>query len=240
MMLNNSRMISFFIPIRKNSKRILNKNTKKIGKYNLGLTEIKIKQLQIFRKLIIKDKILKNYNFEFIISSDDKRIEKYAKQFKWIIFHPREKNLALDDSLDKLIQVVPKICKGNLIIWTHVTSPFFNEISYLNFIKNFLKSKKFKSAFTANIISTFLYNFNKKKWISHDKNKKKWPRTQDLDQVFSINSAGFISTKKIYEKFKDRLDNNPLPLSISIQESFDIDNIKEFNLFKKQLKNLTV
>ena len=38
-------MISIFIPIRKGSKRVKNKNIKKIGKFNLGLTEIKIKQI---------------------------------------------------------------------------------------------------------------------------------------------------------------------------------------------------
>ena len=39
-------MISFFIPIRKNSKRIKNKNIKKIGRNKFGLTEIKF---QIYR-----------------------------------------------------------------------------------------------------------------------------------------------------------------------------------------------
>ena len=38
-------MISIFVPIRSGSKRVKNKNIKKIGKFNLGLTEIKIKQI---------------------------------------------------------------------------------------------------------------------------------------------------------------------------------------------------
>lgn len=235
-----SKLISFFIPIRKNSKRVINKNTKKIGKYNFGLTEIKLRQLKKFRALASKDKYLKKYKFEYIVSSDDKKIENYCKKFAWVKFHCRSKNLASDDSLDKLIQIVPQICAGNYILWTHVTSPFFNEKSYKNFIKRFLKSSNFKSGFTANIIPTFLYNFNKKEWISHKKSKKKWPRTQDLDKIYSINSAGFIATKRVYEINKDRLDNNPLPVTTSVEESFDIDNIEEFNIFKKQLNKLTI
>ena len=43
-------MISFFIPIRKGSKRIINKNLKKLPKYNHGLTELKIIQLKNLRK----------------------------------------------------------------------------------------------------------------------------------------------------------------------------------------------
>ena len=39
----------------------------------------------------------------------------------------RPKNTASDDSLKKLITYVPKICKTDYILWTHVTSPLFNE-----------------------------------------------------------------------------------------------------------------
>ena len=68
-------MISFFIPIRKNSKRIKDKSTRKIGKYNLGLTEIKIQHLKKLKN------IAKNYKtlpkIEFIISTDSDKIKKY-------------------------------------------------------------------------------------------------------------------------------------------------------------------
>ena len=44
-------MISIFIPIRKNSKRIKNKNIKKIGKFKYGLTEIKINHLEKLKNI---------------------------------------------------------------------------------------------------------------------------------------------------------------------------------------------
>ena len=47
-------MISFFIPIKKVSRRIPNKNTKRIHNYKFGLTEIKLKHLYKLRKLIKK------------------------------------------------------------------------------------------------------------------------------------------------------------------------------------------
>ena len=72
-------MISVFIPVRKGSKRVKNKNIRAIGKYKLGLLEIKLKQLE---KLI---KINNNkYNFEFIVSTDSKIVEEYCKKFNWI------------------------------------------------------------------------------------------------------------------------------------------------------------
>ena len=73
-------MISFFIPIRKNSKRITNKNTREIGKYKFGLTEIKIKQLKKFQNLVKNDKLLKNFEYEFVISSDDIKIKNFVKK----------------------------------------------------------------------------------------------------------------------------------------------------------------
>mgnify|MGYP001331902613 FL=1 len=42
-------MISFFIPIRAGSKRIKNKNLKKLPGFNYGLTEIKIRQIKKFK-----------------------------------------------------------------------------------------------------------------------------------------------------------------------------------------------
>ena len=43
-------MISIFLPIRKGSKRVKNKNLRPIGSIRFGLTEIKIKQI---KKLLV-------------------------------------------------------------------------------------------------------------------------------------------------------------------------------------------
>lgn len=230
-------MISFFIPIRKNSKRVKNKNTKKIGKYSMGLTELKINQIKKFRKITKHHKALKNEKFEFVISSDDKKVLNFLKKFNWIRSHKRSAAFSSDDSLDKLINLVPKLCNGDIILWTHVTSPFFNEKNYLKLIKIFLKNnKKYKSAFTANLIKKFIYNSDKRKWVSHNYMKKKWPRTQDLDNYYIANSAAFISQKYIYKKYNDRIDKKPLPINISFEESFDIDDKYDFQELKKRLK----
>ena len=58
------KLISIFVPIRKNSKRVKNKNIKQIKHHKLGLTEIKISQIFELLKKIKKDKILKQYNYE--------------------------------------------------------------------------------------------------------------------------------------------------------------------------------
>ena len=82
----------------------------------------------------------------------------------------------------------------------------------------------------------FLYT-KKRGWLSHNVKKKKWPRTQDLEKINIINSAAFISSKEIYKKNKDRLDNNPLPIISRATLSFDIDTFQDFMKLKKDLIN---
>ena len=45
-------MISIFVPIRKGSKRVKNKNIKRFNKYKLGLTELKILQLKRLKEKV--------------------------------------------------------------------------------------------------------------------------------------------------------------------------------------------
>ena len=166
-------MISFFIPIKKTSRRVKNKNKKKIKNYKFGLTEIKINQIKKFIYFAKKDTQLKKINFEIVVSSDDLKIKKFITQKDWIIYHERPKHLATDDCLDQLIKIVPKICKGDHFLWTHVTSPLFNHMSYIRFIKHYLKnSHKYDSAFTADSLKSFIFNQSKNKWISHKSKKK--------------------------------------------------------------------
>jgi CMP-N-acetylneuraminic acid synthetase len=227
-------MISFFIPIRKGSKRIKNKNFKSLPGYKFGLTEIKVLQLLKFKKILKKLKIKRK--FEFIISTNCEKTIKFLKPYKWIKLHIRLNKDAMDDSMDRLIKIVPKVCAGKHILWTHVTSPFFNENNYLDFVNTFLKSK-YKSAFSANKVQKFLFS-KKRGWISHNASNKKWPRTQDLETIYVANSAAFIADRNIYKFKKNRVDKNPLPIISDFGSSLDIDDYKDFQNLKKNLKNI--
>ncbi len=223
-------MISFFIPIRKGSKRIINKNLKKLPRNKHGLTELKITQLKNLRKGLnskIKQQV------EFIVSTNCNNVIKFLNKYHWIKIHKRSEILSTDNSLDRLIQIVPKICKGNYILWTHVTSPLFDEKEYINFLIKFLKNKKkYKSAFSADKIQKFV--FLNKKWISHNVKKRKWPRTQDLKPIYIANSAAFIASRKVYINRKDRICSNPLPIVTNDKKALDIDNLEDF----KKLENI--
>ena len=85
------------------------------------------------------------------------------------------------------------------------------------------------------MVKKFIYNHSKKNWASHNTKKRKWPRTQDLDNFFLVNSAAFIANKKIYINNGDRIDSNPLPINASMKESFDVDDLKDFKLLRNYI-----
>ena len=227
-------MISFFIPIKKNSKRIKNKSTRKIERFKLGLTEIKILHLKKLRNILKKDNRFPKA--EFIISTDCEKVKKYVKKNPWIKLHNRSRKLASDDCLDKLIKEVPKICFGKFILWTHVTSPCFNEFCYKNFLLKFLKNiKKHDSAFSANLVGTFILN-EKYKWVSHDIKKKKWPRTQDLKKLYLVNNSIYLNSRENFLKYNDRIGKKPFYMEMNKIDSFDIDWPEDFKAAEKLYK----
>ena len=92
--------------------------------------------------------------------------------------------------------------------------------------------------FTSDLLKKF-YTNSKGKYLSHDRKKNKWPRTQDLEELYIINSAGFLSSKKNYFRFKDRLCDNAKPYISRINSGFDIDDKNDFDFFEKYLiKNI--
>lgn len=220
-------MISIFIPIRKGSKRVKNKNTKKIGKFNLGLTEIKIKQIIKLKKILGN-----KHKIEFVVATNCLKTLKYCKNFEWIKTYKRSESISGDHSLNKLIGLIPSICEGKFILWTHVTSPLFSSSSYHDFIKSFFNKNTKRSAFSADLIQKFLYQ-SERKWISHNSRINKWPRSQDLKPTFVINSAAFIANRKTYVEAKDRLCKNPYPIISKGNTGFDIDNRDDFEKLKK-------
>ena len=222
-------LISIFLPVRKGSKRVKNKNFASINNFKYGLLEIKVKQFLKLRKYFKKREI----EAEFIVSTDCNITKCFIKNYSWIKIHNRTKKFSKDDCLDLFINAVHNICLGNFILWTHVTSPLFNHFDYIHFLEFFLKSRKnFQSAFSATLIGSYVLN-KKYKWISHNMKKKKWPRTQDLSPLYIVNNAAFIANRNVYKICKNRLDSFPLPILSRKGSDLDIDNKHDFDYFKK-------
>jgi len=127
-------IIDIFLPCRSSSMRIKNKNIKKFSNKKFGLFELKISQL-----ILVKG--VRN----IVVSTNDKKIINFLKKknIKKIIIDKRPDNLCISStSTDQVIKYVPKVIKSDHILWTHVTSPFFDNKEYERAIRVYKKKNK--------------------------------------------------------------------------------------------------
>ena len=179
-------IIKAFVPCRSGSQRVKNKNIRKFYKYKFGLIELKIIQLLKVKEI---DQIT--------LSTDDKKIIKYLQKLnkKKIKIDIRPKKLASRKTkTDDLIRYASKLFnKNDHILWTHVTSPFFDEKNYRDAIRKYNKNiNKYDTLVGSNVIQDFIFNQNKP--VNYNYKKTYWPNTQTLKKLYKINNTEFITS----------------------------------------------
>ncbi len=220
-----------FLPMRKGSERVPNKNIKTFANINGGLAFIKIQQLLKVKAI---DKI--------IVSTNDADVKKIASSFnsnKIVIINRSEDLSSSDTSTDDLIKYVPTIINSGVILWTHVTSPFIDNVMYDDMINSYLNNiHKYDSLMSVTMIRKFLWSNNKP--INYDRSKEKWPKTQTIKPVYEVNSGAFIASIDIYRDLNDRIGSNPFLYELSGKQSFDIDWESDFYIAEAMWDKNTV
>lgn len=219
--------VSLFLPTRKGSQRVLNKNTRPFANMSGGLLKLKLNNL------------LKIENIhELILSTDDDESIRIANEYVdngetklKIVLRPKELALSTTNLID-LIKYVATICEGDHILWTHVTSPFVLSDDYENAIKKYFWciDNGFDSLMSVTEFKNFLWDPKKQDIINRGNELKRWPSTQNLEQLFEINSAIFLNSKSNYIKDNDRIGLNPFLLIFDKIKSIDIDEFEDFKL----------
>lgn len=222
--------INVFLPCKKSSSRVQNKNKRKFANEKFGLIKIKLNQL-------LKSKLIN----QIYLSTNDKKIIKlvHSLNSKKIIVHKR-----IDASLStgrtvtqKLVNHASEIMPDAHILWTHVTSPFVDEKVYDGAIREYKKmnKKKFDSLMTVTKLKGFIWDDSKS--INYNYKKTKWPKTQEIKPLNKINSAIFLSSKKNYLKYKNRIGLKPILFDLPRHLGLDIDDIEDFYLAEFLFKN---
>jgi CMP-N-acetylneuraminic acid synthetase len=214
--------ISCFLPCRKGSKRVPEKNVKPIGKIDGGLIYLKLQQLKNINDIC-----------EIVLSTNDEKVIEIAKnaEISNLVIHKRDNFLCSNTtSTDSLIQLAEKITLFDHIMWTHVTSPFFGPVNYKEAIKMYEKKliEGYDSLMSVKKIQKFLWN--KAGPFNYDRKIEKWPRTQTIKPLFEIDSAIFLNSRENYKKYNDRIGNNPYLYETKGNASFDIDWPEDFKL----------
>lgn len=221
-------MINAFLPIRKGSQRIPNKNIKQFAGIQGGLTKLKIQQL-----------INVNQINKIIVSTNCDKVLEIVKKFRSskIIVDIRPDEYANSNTTtDDLIKYAAKKVNSEIILWTHVTSPFFDENLYSDAITQFEnRGKEFDSLMSVNEIQNFIlidkkpFNFNLK--------SANWPFTQSLRPIHEVNNAVFICNNKFYKEYNNRIGNSPILFKTNKISSFDIDWPEDFLIAEKIYKS---
>jgi CMP-N-acetylneuraminic acid synthetase len=221
-------MITAFLPCRKGSQRIPDKNVKLFAGVEGGLLKIKLEQLLACQSI---DSI--------VISSNDERVLNFVNNIRdsRIIVDDRPAHLGSSSTTtDELIKYVPSIITEGDVLWTHVTSPFITELDYTDIINRYLEvlHNGYDSLMTVLKLQGFIWDENKP--ISYDRNDLKWPMTQNVKPLYEVDSGVFLSSIDNYKKLDDRIGEKPFLLEQGKLKSVDIDWPDDFTFAEELWK----
>lgn len=223
--------ISFFLPTRRGSERVKNKNTRPFAGIEGGLVENKLRQLMSTKMID-----------EIIFSSNDEACMEVAARYSndsRLKIIPRPDELCLSSTnLQDLICYVPTITDAEHIIWGHVTTPLADATQYDKGIKLYLS--KLNEGYDSLVGVKKLQNFllNSMGELINNTTPIPWPRTQDLEPLYEINHTMFLAKREVYLNQKNRIGRNPILFVMDELHGFDIDWPDDFTIAELMYRNL--
>lgn len=224
----STKKVTAIIPCRKGSQRVANKNTRPFANFANGLLELKLQQLAATSRI---DEILVTTNDPVVVAFVESIQGSIGKP---VLLDRRPDQYASDDSLQGLIGYLCNTVDTDIIAWTHVTSPLFGATLYDEALGAYalaLQNQTADSLMAVDVAQTFA--LRSRAWISHDSKVKRWPRTQDLEKIFLVNSALFVIEKPLMTQLQDRVGHQPLLFETPSLQGFDIDWEEDFALGEK-------
>ncbi|MEM1190014.1 MAG: acylneuraminate cytidylyltransferase family protein [Pseudomonadota bacterium] len=218
--------ISVFVPLRSGSERVKGKNVRPFLEDGTSLFQLKMRQL-----IALEDRV-----DEIVISTDDAEVMEQAQAFlsSKVRLIERPKPLCLSSTrVSDLIDYVPTVVAGDHIFWLHVTAPFVNHEDYqkaLDCYREEVLSGDHDSIMSVNKIQQFLWDDRLKKIVNCDREVNPWPSTQDLEPLYEINHAYYISSRRNYLSLGDRIGKNPYLVCMESTKKVDIDWPEDFEL----------
>lgn len=214
--------VAFFLPARKGSQRVKNKNTRPFAGIEGGLLANKLEQLLATERID-----------EIVLSTNDEEClrigRRYAEQSTRLRVVERPDALCLDTTnLQDLICYVPTITEAEHILWGHVTTPLADAECYDAAVEEYFAS--LDEGYDSLVGVTELKNFllNAEGQLINNTTDLPWPRTQDLAPLYEINHAVFLAPREVYIEQRNRLGVRPRLHVMDKIASMDIDWEEDF------------
>ena len=225
--------VTVFLPCRAGSERVPQKNTRPFANEKHGLLGVKLSQLSQCESV---DCVVLDSN-DAVVLDVGSQIKKEWSGNSELLIKERPDHLGTSQTTtDDLIAYALQNFPGEHMLWTHVTSPFVNGEVYGRMIRAYWDclSQGYDSLMTVNKIQTFLWN--EAGPVNYDKQKMRWPRTQDLKPVFEVNSGAFLVSLVTAVRWQDRIGEQPLLFELNHSEAFDIDWPQDFEMAERLWK----
>ena len=200
------------IPIKLNNERVPNKNLKRFydGK----------PLIEFIQQSTIKTKSI---NEVYIYCSDETIVKFAIKGVKVLI---RPKYLDEDKSnANDIFREFMKVIDADIYVIAHATSPFTRSTSIETCIQQVVLGN-YDSAFLAKKMQEFLWRNNEP--LNFD--VQNFPRTQDLDPIYSETSGAFVFTKNTFLNHNRRVGIKPYIHEVDAIEAIDIDYPIDFEI----------
>lgn len=215
-----------FLPCRAGSQRVPHKNTRPFGGEPEGLLGIKLRQLLEVPSI---DEVVLSSNDPLVIEIGERHLAAAGGRLR--IDHRPDELCSSSTSTDEVIAYVPRIVEGAHVLWTHVTSPFYDAVEYEAAIAAYrgaLAAGTHDSLMGVLELRTFMWNAAGP--VNYDRRVEKWPRTQTLPPLYEVNSAIFIADVGIYSRLSDRIGERPLLHPVPKTKTIDVDWEDDFQL----------
>lgn len=207
-----------FIPARKGSKRVKDKNLRKIN--NKSLIEITINQAKKTRLFS-----------DILLSSDSNKILNIGRKLKITSIKRSKQNSKDSSTTDEALQEsILKFSKNyDYIVILQVTSPLRKIITIKKFVKYCIQ-KKLDYCLTVSKLDDNISFLGKKYFKSLNKVRKlsqnRKPFLYENGLIYFISRSGFANNFKIYPK------KNWNYFLTNKYESLDINDIEDYNICK--------
>lgn len=204
-----------FVPIKLNNERIPGKNLKKMDDGRPLISFI--------LETLVGLKTSGNLDEVVVYCSNSLICDYLSKEVMWL-----KRPESLDTQQTKSNDIIRSFIsdyEADIYAMCHATSPFI-EAEHIKECIDAVKSGNYDSAFSALEIRNFLWMENKPLNFSRDN----YPRTQDLELVYSEIPTPYVFTKEVFEETGGRTGYKPYICPCSLIEAIDIDNPEDFCL----------
>lgn len=210
-----------FIPIKKNSQRVKNKNFRLFGEEPL------------YKYTLLK---FPNDNIYVDTDSDDLIQEiKEDSRLNNVNVFKREKEL-IGDNISVLSLIKNFIIKFHIrepVVQIHVTSPFLERDVLIDAFK---KITDYDSVVSCNEYNSRFWRKETYGYCPINHNPLKLEQTQDLPKIYEENSAFYIFQPKNILDYNNRIGINPFFYPINFPTNIDIDTEKDWERAISTLK----